>query len=59
MKECNDASLLLYFNTRGTDTLQDKIALPERYEITRRSFSQTVGRTIRATKIPNKCLESR
>jgi hypothetical protein len=38
---------------------QNKFAIPERYEIKWRSFNQTVGRTIRAVRIPNKCMESR
>lgn len=32
--------------------------IPERYEIKRRSFNHTVGKTIRAVRIPNRCVES-
>lgn len=32
---------------------------PERYEITRRSLNQTVGKTTTAVRIPKKCIESR
>ena len=39
-------------------TPQKKFLTPERNEITRRSLNQTVGRTIRAVKIPKKCKES-
>jgi len=32
---------------------------PDRYDITRRSFNQTVGRITNAVRTPNKCMESK